>query len=61
MWINYDNNMASTLQAGAFFNPEELKQQLYDLKSRGPNPLMNVLLAAGRDMEVTTMISQYLV
>ncbi|XP_052790341.1 uncharacterized protein LOC128224515 isoform X1 [Mya arenaria] len=35
----------------AYFNPQELKMQLYKLKTNGPNPLMNVLLAAGKDME----------
>lgn len=35
-------------QAGYYFNPQKLKQHLYDLKQKGPNPLMGVLNAIGK-------------
>ncbi|XP_053380719.1 uncharacterized protein LOC123547616 isoform X2 [Mercenaria mercenaria] len=35
-------------EAGMYFNPEDLKEKLYRLKQRGPNPLMGVLNAIGK-------------
>lgn len=35
-------------QASSYFSVEELREKLYELKSQGPNPLLNVLMAMGR-------------
>jgi len=35
-------------QSANYFNVQELRNKLYDIKAKGPNPLLNVLMAMGK-------------
>ncbi|XP_052220840.1 uncharacterized protein LOC127837642 isoform X2 [Dreissena polymorpha] len=43
--------------AGEYFNPDALRDKLYEMKKRGPNPMMNVLMSIAKGAETVRHVT----